>query len=129
MERGKIRNRAQAQQIRDFRGLKWGTITPTDIDAFFEIDNKLFVLIELKYKKAKLPYGQKLAIERIIDALQKTVEAIAIICWHEIPPSSDINAAECYVTEYRYRKRWIIPKLEMSLKDCCDKFIGLIMSR
>ena len=48
IERGKIRNRDQAQQIRDFSGMCFrGTITPTDIDGYFEINNELFVFMEI----------------------------------------------------------------------------------
>ena len=34
LDRGKIRNRECAGQLKDFSGLRFGKITPTDIDGF-----------------------------------------------------------------------------------------------
>lgn len=124
-QRGKIRNREQAQQIRDFSGLRWGTITPTDIDGFFEINNELFVFIEIKFKGKNLPYGQKLALERLIDILQKDKKAILIIAKHNENPEDDINAAACEVVQYRFRGKWVIPTRRFKLKEFCDSFIEM----
>ena len=49
-KRGKIGNRRRALQIRDFTGLRWGNITPTDIDALIDFGDKVFVFIEVKKK-------------------------------------------------------------------------------
>jgi len=122
-ERGKIRNRDQAQQIRDFSGLKWGKITPTDIDAFFEINNELFIIIEIKFKGKSMPYGQKWALERLVDALQKDKNAILIIAKHNERPNVDIDAAKCEVIKYRFKKEWIIVRKQWELKEFCDWFI------
>ena len=45
-ERGVIRNRQFAQQLRDFSGLRFGKITPTDIDGFMDFGDRLFVVLE-----------------------------------------------------------------------------------
>ena len=128
MDRGKIRNREQAQQIRDFSGLRWGTITPTDIDGFFEIQNIIFIFIEIKYKDAKLPFGQRLALERLIDIISKEKKAILILARHENEPKEDIDAANCEVTQYYFRQTWHNEKLKRKLKDFCDWFIKYVQT-
>lgn len=119
-----IRNREQIQQIKDFSGLKWGKIYPTDIDGFFEINNKIFVFIELKYGGRELKGGQKLALERLVDVIAKEKEAILIIARYDEELEKDINVATCKVIKYRYRKRWIHTEREWTVKECCDWFIG-----
>ena len=39
----------------DFTGLRWGKITPTDIDGFVEIRDKAYVFIEVKYSNTFAP--------------------------------------------------------------------------
>ena len=86
--------------------MKWGSIPPTDVDGLIDFGNKLFVLFELKHTRARVPYGQRLAIERVVDAIQSdTKEAFGIIATHD--SDGDIVAAEAIVTEYRYRGEWI----------------------
>lgn len=124
MVRGKIKNREQSSQIRDYSGLRWGTITPTDIDGFFEINNELFVFIEIKFEGRPMPFGQKLGLERLVDALQKDKKAILIVARHDSPPEADIDAASREVVSYRFQGRWV--RLEAGawkLKEFCDWFI------
>ena len=56
-DRGKIRNREYAQILRDLTGLRWGKITPTDIDSFLDFGNKACVFIESKFKGKPLAVG------------------------------------------------------------------------
>ncbi len=126
-ERGKIRNREQAKQLRDFSGLKWGTITPTDIDGFFEINNEVFIFIEIKFKGISMPYGQRLALERLIDILQKDKNAVLIMAKHNDKPNVDLDAAKCKVIKYRFRKNWMEVNKEWELKDFCDWFIESVL--
>lgn len=66
-ERGKIRNREHVP-VKDFSGLRYGKITPTDIDGFVEFKDKIFILLELKFGDSVLKYGQRTALERGCDA-------------------------------------------------------------
>ena len=52
-----IQNRSRARQIIDFSGIKYGNITPTDIDGGFEKQNEVFVFFEMKYGDAEMPTG------------------------------------------------------------------------
>lgn len=118
MQRGEIRNR-QFMAVNNFSGLRWGAITPTDLDGLIDFGNRLFVFVELKFKGAALPYGQKLALERVVDAIE-SVPTIAIIAQHETPAGQDIDAARAIVTAYRWERRWYTPSRVLTLKDAID---------
>jgi hypothetical protein len=121
-DRGKIRNRTYAQQIRDFSGLRYGKITPTDIDAFLDFGNRIFVFIESKHGTAPLPYGQRLALERLCDACQSAhIESLLLIASHNT--SDDINVSDLLVKQYRYKQKWSKPIAAISVRTAIDKFI------
>jgi len=63
-----INNSDRVKQAIDFTGVQNGKIHPSDIDAVFEFDNKYLVLMEVKYKDAPIPTGQRLLLERMADA-------------------------------------------------------------
>ena len=106
--RGVIRNREFATQIRDFHGLRIGNITPTDVDAMIEYHGQCYVFIELKYGDAELPYGQKIAFERLCDDLQKVKPTLFIVASHD--GKGDIDVANSTVRKYRYEGKWITPQ-------------------
>ena len=68
-ERGVINNIQRAQQINDFSNLLYGKITPTDIDGMIEYRGKLYIFFEIKYKDKDMPFGQRLALERLVKDL------------------------------------------------------------
>jgi len=47
--KGVIHAPQRATQLRDYSGLLFGNITPTDIDGLIEYKNIGYVIIELKY--------------------------------------------------------------------------------
>ena len=108
-KRGEIHNRKRAKQINDFSGLAYGNkITPTDIDGLIEYQDKGYVLIEVKLRGVLLPYGQRLALERMTDDLTRAGKpTVCIIASHDIDdPEQDINVANTRVREYRWHKKW-----------------------
>lgn len=105
--RGKIYNEARAKQIRDFSGLNFGTITPTDVDGLLDFGNKLFVLIEAKKEGVELPGGQRLALERMCDAIHDSGKMSALlIVTHDTPADQPIDFAGCPVTECKLNGEW-----------------------
>ena len=106
VERGVIRNRKFAGQLRDFSGLRFGSITPTDMDGWIDFSNRLFVFIEAKHGNARMPYGQELALARLTDACHSPPRrrAIALVCRHE--SEGDIDFAGLPVTRYRWCGKW-----------------------
>jgi len=103
-QRGQIVSRSRAKQIRDFSGLLFGNITPTDIDGLIEYHGKAYVFIEVKLNDAILPDGQRLALERLTDDLHRVKPTLLIIARHDaVNPDDDIDVAIAIVAEYRYK--------------------------
>jgi len=122
-ERGKIRNKDFARQLRDFSGLQFGTITPTDIDGFFEIGNRIFIFFELKFGGTNVVGGQRLALERLVDVIGKTKDAILIIGRHDCTSDEIVDTAACSVVEYRTRGKWNSPKKPITIREIIDLFL------
>lgn len=116
-----FRNKDYGSQLKDFSGLTWGKISPTDIDGFLEFSGKLFIIIETKYDGAPMPYGQKLALERICDGLTHgDSHAILILTKHNT--DGDIDMATTTVTAYRENANWFTEVPEVTLREMIDIF-------
>jgi hypothetical protein len=125
--RGKIRNVCYAEQIIDFSGLRFGTITPTNIDGYMDFWGKGHVFFEAKHSDAIPPYGQKLAFERLVDPLAPF--SICIIGSHTAPHHEQINAAETSVVNVRFLREWIKPDRNLTTKVVIEKFLGFVRNR
>ena len=115
-----------ATQIRNFSGLRWGNITPTDIDGCVDYHNKAWVLFELKYNGAELPFGQGLALERQCDDLQRVKPTLLIIASHTNEPPADIDAENAIVVKYRYNHKWTELENGKTVKAMLDEFFNWI---
>jgi len=120
--RGKIRNQEHARTLRDYSGMAWGRITPTDIDGFVEFGDRIFVLIESKYGNAPLSVGQRLALERLADAIGRTRHCLLVVCTHSTQTNEEIPMHTCIVTQYRSGGIWRTPKSQTTLKEIVDQF-------
>lgn len=107
-ERGEIRNRRYAKQICDFSGMLFeNNISPSDIDVFIDFGNKAFVFIEIKYGNNEMPWGQRLALERLCDACWNCgLGSIVLIARHNYDSDKDIDLANCLVSEVRFDYKW-----------------------
>lgn len=123
-ERGVIRNRQYATQVRDFSGLRFGNITPTDIDGMIEYKNLAYVYIETKFENASLPFGQRLALERQCDDMSKVKPTMAIIASHN--SDGDIDVGSTTVTEYRFRGRWRTREATTTTHDLIERFFNWV---
>lgn len=124
-ERGVIYNRSRATQVRNFSGLRWNNITPTDIDGFIDFGGKAFVLMEFKHGSAQLLFGQKLAIERMVDTWSAAgVNAIALIARHN--DTGDIDCANSIVVECRWQRHWRTDNRGMTVRNAIDGFLRTI---
>ncbi len=108
---GVIRNREFARQIKDFSGLRFGQITPTDIDGFMDFGDRLFVVIEGKHAGSMLKTGQRLALERLVDACHCPPRriAVAMVIDHFDAAAEDVNYSTCTVRTMRWNGRWVAP--------------------
>jgi len=124
IERGKIKNKDFARQIRDFRKLKYINVTPTDLDGLIEFNNCIFIFIETKYfKKPELPDGQKRALVNLVDSVfEASKKGLLIIATHNKPSNESIPFHNCKVIKYRSRKHWYSPK-EITVKKLIDSYL------
>ena len=121
-DRGKINNEEMAKQLNCFCGLRYDTITPTDIDGFVEFADRLFILLEGKRVGASLSGGQRLAFERLCDAVQSTGRIFSVAVYeHDIPPPQQIDVASCSVVEYRWLGKWNTIKSGVTVRQFIDK--------
>lgn len=128
VERGKIAHRNRAAQIRDFSGLRWGNITPTDIDLIVDFQDKLWVIGELKHTDAPLPYGQQLALERLARDLHTVGKPVlCVVAEHSTEIGNDVIAADSIVRTYYWKKgkvwSWATPRKPIVLKSAIDMFL------
>jgi hypothetical protein len=124
MRRGEIGNRGKAKQLRDFSGLVFGKITPTDVDALIEYHGICYVIIEAKTGTAKMPFGQRLALERICDDLQKSKPTILILATHDTPEDEDVDYSSMIVLEYRYEGVWKTTKTAKTTRKLIEEFFN-----
>ena len=124
MDRGVIYNRQRAGQEIDFSGLRYGKCTPTDIDGLIELGGKVFIFIEYKFGDAPMPFGQKLALERVVDIMNKTKPSLLVHAQHFSPPEQDIDGANAIVVKVRTGMRWITNWVSgKTVKEVVDAFI------
>lgn len=129
--RGRIRNPERAAQLRDFSALRYGNITPTDVDGLLEFSDKLYVFLEFKLGGAPMDYGQRLCFERVCDALA-TAEKIfvAIVAEHDTPIGQQIDCAQAKVRSYYQDGQWNAMYGDLTVIDMIDglyrRFIGEI---
>lgn len=124
VERGVIRERGFKNQVADMSGLRWGNITPTDLDAFLDFGDRLFVLIEGKFCGARIQEGQLKAIERLCDAAHcpPRRHSFAIIADHSAPDSQDIDFASMTVRTIRQNRKWTFPMQKgLTVKAAIDR--------
>lgn len=101
-----IRNEKQIKQVIDFTGLQNGKIHPSDIDAVFEFDNEILILIEVKYKDSEIPTGQKLLLERLCDSWH-TNKCIVLFVEHNYSNDNEnIPLDKCFVKKIYYKEEW-----------------------
>jgi hypothetical protein len=126
--RGKIQFRDRAKQIIDFSGIRYQQITPTDIDGLIEYRDTAFLVYEYKLEGAKMPYGQELALTRLVDSLQKSGKIAALLlCKHDVrDPNDDINGADAKVIKIYYCKNWYSDMKRRTVKEVTNSFIEFV---
>jgi len=124
-QRGVINYPNRAMQLRDFSGLVYGTITPTDIDGFIDYHDKAFIFFELKLQGTPIKIGQRLALERLVIASLKSGRySIGIIAEHNTPSDYAIDVANCIVTETKQQQEWKPVTKPHTVKQVIDIFMN-----
>lgn len=123
----RILNPKRMKQLIEFKGLDLdGGIYPTDIDGLIEYHDTEYIILEVKHKKAKVPWGQRLALQRMVDDFTKVgKKAVAIVCEHDVDDTNKpVVAAVCNVRELYYggEGRWRPPDNPMTVRQAVDSF-------
>ena len=126
--RGRIQFPERAKQIIDFSGLRYKSITPTDIDGTIDFRNKGFVFYEFKYENAEMPLGQRIALQRLADDCQNAgKEAVVFLCSHNVKDvRCVVDAANAKVIETYYKGRWKKEDGKKTAKQRTDSFLEWI---
>ena len=117
------------RQLVDFGGLcVENNIFPTDIDGLIEYKDSEYIIFEVKRCNARVPYGQRLALQRMVDDFTKIGKrAVAIVCEHNVKNSSRaVILANCWVREAYDGKNgeWKTPMKHTSVRDAVDIYIS-----
>ena len=125
--RGVIIYRERAKQLRDFSGIRYENITPTDLDFAIEYHDGKRILGELKYGDTVIPKGQRWLMERFVnDFVKAGKRSIAFVGKHFVSDcSQDIIVAEAIVDEVYYNGCWTKSESNCTVKALCDWFIGV----
>lgn len=115
-ERGIIKNQSNMLTV-EFSGIRYGNITPTDIDSMMEFDDKAFVFIEVKHKNAPLPVGQSIMLTRLCNNLEKAGKhcVVFVASWDKPTPRNTIKLSDYIVT-----KIYLSKFKNNKFKDCND---------
>ena len=116
-----IRNSNQVTQAVDFTGVQNGKIHPSDIDAVFEFDNDVLILIEVKRSNNDIPTGQRLLLERIADSWH-TGKSVVLKVEHDFGDElRSIPLEVCYVTSVYYNNKWTVLANKEDLKSYLNR--------
>ena len=104
----------------------------TDIDGLMEYHDRAIIIYEVKSVGAEVPYGQRLALERIVnDCFKAGKIALAAVLEHTVyDTTKPVYVRDCAVREIYYgqEKRWRKPKTAMSGKQLTDAVIDITKS-
>lgn len=121
VERGAIRDPKKIARLRDFTGLQFGKITPTDVDGLLEFGGRCYVLIEAKRGNAPLPDGQRIAYERLSDDLMVAGKPMLVLHLVEVG-TEPIDYAKCLVARARIGGEWTLRYSGLTCREAIDRF-------
>jgi hypothetical protein len=117
--------RDTAKVLNNFTNLQYGKVYPTDIDAFIEFGNKVFVLIEGKQDNVEFCGGQKYALERLCDKCHSSEsKSLLIVSNNRYLPNNDVDMGNSIVREYRFKQKWYKSNSNITVKALIDKFLN-----
>ena len=88
-----------------------------------DYNGRAFVFVEYKTTGADIAYGQRVALERLSDAVNATVPALLVIADHDTPICDDINGANALVRMYYRGGLWREAKPGVNVRCICKQFI------
>jgi len=108
MSRGEVNNDSRFRQRLLYEGIRYAKITPTDVDAFIDFRDRLYVFAEVKYKDKAIDLGQEIAIKRLVDSSHCPPKrhSIALHCRHDIDVG-DVYLRDTRVIRCYYAGQWV----------------------
>lgn len=125
--RGEIMYGSRARQLILFHGLRWGKITPTDVDAFLNFDGSAFVFVEAKGTGVVMQRGQEMAFEMVCEAIEAAGRrALVLQVEHTTSVYEDVELAACSVVRFWLRREWVSPKHEWTTRTFIDRWLEFV---
>lgn len=118
-----------AKQLIDFNTLSFGKVHPTDVDGVIEWHDKAYVWLEYKYNGSEVPHGQRLFLERRVNADERANrQSIAIVADHyQKEPSLDISAGDAIVRNVFWHNKWYSSRgLGRTVKEVTEDFLDCV---
>lgn len=128
-DRGVIRNLAFTRQRADFSGLRFGTITPTDIDGLIEFEGRCCIFMETKHGDADLPRGQRLALERNCDRWGSAGIVLVMRNTNTGNTNPTYKIAALPVVEYRHESQWRAVDGKATCREWVERFATKTLGR
>lgn len=124
-ERGAIWAPSRAAQLVDYRGLRWGNITPTNVDGLIDFGARFFFFVELKLRGAPFLLGQRLALANVRAAIvnggKRCVVLVAEHTQHD--PHEEIQAHAAEVIEILDGEVWRKPSRSVRVREAIDHYL------
>lgn len=129
-------NPRRAKQLLDFSGLTTpnSPIFPTDIDGLIELWDKGYFIMEIKHNGKEVPFGQRLALERMaVDFYKAGKVSVVVVADHYVDdPEEMVPVAECLVRGLYWGQdaHWTQPNGHIvTVKDAQDWFVKICKGR
>jgi len=106
--RGSIKYLKKYKQLISFEGMeRMRKITPTDIDGLIDYNGNSFIYMEFKTDGKSIDYGQRLAIEHIINSHEQAGhKACALLIYHNCDADEIIMAKEKIIESVYQNNKW-----------------------
>ena len=106
--RGSIRYIQRYKQLISFEGLeRHRKITPTDIDGLIDYNGNAFIYMEFKTEGKLIDFGQKKAIENVVDSHEIAGHrSCGVLIYHNVPSDRIIDAKSQIVNSIYQNHKW-----------------------
>ncbi len=120
-DKASIRSKRFISQVVNFSSFQIGQtkIVPTDIDGLIEYHSRCFVYIEAKYNGCEMPIAQRKALEEVCDDHRRPTMLMLV----SHGDTDEIDLGNASVVEYRYGRKWRVPKKPYTANELSNAFI------
>lgn len=125
-----VRNAGQVSQPKSFRNLQFGGgKMPTDLDAYYDDENRSWVVIELKHHDKQMSVGQWLAFTRLCQDLSMVKPTLGLLASHNQTEGEVIDCGNATVVRLWYEGRWLTTRAGKTVKEVMDRWVANVVKR